>query len=514
MATELLSGGMIFPPLAQFIDQRSFNVLHDVPPPSEADGLTQFIPPGHTEESLFNRPFHIYHDDFLDVIGPNPTLTLLNHTQSDPIFHEAPIWNPATDEMFFAQNAGSPAAGTGLAKSAIIQNHSRHYQPKECERSGKGGGCELGCGWGTIYKDKLLFIGQGQGESIAPAIYLMDPVPPYDTKVLLDNFFGRQFNSLNDVAINPRNGDIYFTDPSYGHAQSFRRPPGLPRQAWRFNEASGAVTVAADGFNMPNGITFSPSGAHAYITDSGMALGYRFDVDPASGTLSNRQTFAFASPGIPDGVHVNTRGNVYVGCGDGVHVYNPSGTLIGKIYVGPKGAANFQFAGRGRMVILAETELYFATLQAEEALPGRKSFSTTTMAGLKRAAPGTDDAEFPPEADADAQQRPHPSKRRRRESSSPLPCQPPPSSPTDCRNKPDHERPDANRGRDLLSPLSDELLVRILSFLSPAHLLAVAPVSRRFYRLAADSQLWKALYYARFRQHHHQQQQRREGKGC
>ncbi|KAK3311560.1 uncharacterized protein B0T15DRAFT_386935 [Chaetomium strumarium] len=54
------------------------------------------------------------------------------------------------------------------------------------------------------------------------------------------------------------------------------------------------------------------------------------------------------------------------------------------------------------------------------------------------------------------------------------------------------------RGVDFLSPLSDELLLRILSFLPLHQLLAVSPVSRRFYRLSADSQLWKALYYARF----------------
>lgn len=53
-------------------------------------------------------------------------------------------------------------------------------------------------------------------------------------------------------------------------------------------------------------------------------------------------------------------------------------------------------------------------------------------------------------------------------------------------------------GPDLLSPLSDELLLRILSFLPLRHLLAVLPVSRRFYHLASDSQLWKALYYTRF----------------
>ena len=77
------------------------------------------------------------------------------------------------------------------------------------------------------------------------------------------------------------------------------------------------------------------------------------------------------TPGPPDGIHVDTEGNVYVGCGDAVQVFNPSGTLIGKIYLG-RGVANFQFAGKGRMVILSETELWYATLAAEGAFPGRK----------------------------------------------------------------------------------------------------------------------------------------------
>jgi hypothetical protein len=46
-----------------------------------------------------------------------------------------------------------------------------------------------------------------------------------------------------------------------------------------------------------------------------------------------------------------------------VHVWNPSGKLIGKIYLG-SGTANFNFAGEGRMVICAETNLYYATLAA------------------------------------------------------------------------------------------------------------------------------------------------------
>ncbi|KAI2780885.1 hypothetical protein F4815DRAFT_104432 [Daldinia loculata] len=51
---------------------------------------------------------------------------------------------------------------------------------------------------------------------------------------------------------------------------------------------------------------------------------------------------------------------------------------------------------------------------------------------------------------------------------------------------------------DLLSPLSDELLIRILTFLPLPDLLNTSPVSQRFYRLSGDYQLWKRLYYSRF----------------
>lgn len=63
------------------------------------------------------------------------------------------------------------------------------------------------------------------------------------------------------------------------------------------------------------------------------------------------------------GVHTDSKGNVYAGCNDGVHVWNPSGKLIGKIYTGTV-AANFQFAGDGRMVITGQTKLFYATLAA------------------------------------------------------------------------------------------------------------------------------------------------------
>ncbi|KAI1848955.1 hypothetical protein JX266_005383 [Neoarthrinium moseri] len=373
------------PALAQVIDQKSFNVLETVPPPSVANASTLFIWPGVTEESLTAKPFHIYDDDFYEVIGDNPTLTLLARTESDPLFHEAVVWYPPTDEVFFVQNAGAPAAGTGLNKSSIIQKISlAEADAVKGSRNATGNVTVtvvpsnpqvVNPNGATYYKGNIIYAAEGQGDNVPSALQLMNPVEPYNTTILVNNYFGRQFNSLNDIAINPRNGDIYFTDTLYGYLQDFRPAPGLRNQVYRLNAETGALTVVADGFVLPNGLTFSPSGGYAYVTDTGINHGffgfnysdpssiYRFDVGD-DGTFDNRKTFAFVASGVPDGVHTDSKGFVYAGCGDGLHVWNPSGTLIGKIYTGST-AANFQFAGDGRLVIMGETELFYATLAAK-----------------------------------------------------------------------------------------------------------------------------------------------------
>ncbi|KAK1584795.1 D-lactonohydrolase [Colletotrichum navitas] len=372
------------PAKAQLIDQKSFNVLEAVPPSFEFNATSEFLWPGVTHESLAQKPFHVYDAEFYDIIGSDPSLTLIATSETDPIFHEAVVWYPPTEEVFFVQNAGPVAAGTGLNKSSIIQKIS--LADAEALRTGSLGTPEvevvtvpsnpqvINPNGGTNYQGQIIFAGEGQGDRVPSALYLMNPVEPYNTTILVNNYFGRQFNSLNDVVVSRRNGDIYFTDTQYGYWQDFRPEPGVRNQVYRLNPKTGALTVVSDDLVSPNGITFSPDGAHAYVTDTGLGRGrlgyiftnpstiYRFDVKE-DGTWENRKTFAHAHSGLPDGVHTDTKGNVYAGCFDGVHVWNPSGKLIGKIYTGAV-AANFQFAGDGRMVITGQTKLFYATFAA------------------------------------------------------------------------------------------------------------------------------------------------------
>ncbi|KAI8168215.1 Gluconolactonase [Colletotrichum sp. SAR 10_70] len=375
------------PEAAQIIDQKSFNVLEEVLPPSEANATTTFLWPGVTQESLKAKPFHVYDEEFYDIIGTNPSLTLIATSEIDPIFHEAVTWYPPTEEVFFVQNAGSPDAGTGLNKSSIVQKIS--LADAEALRNGTLGTEEvtvhvvpsnpqvINPNGGTNYNGNIIFAGEGQGDRVPSALYLMNPLEPYNTTLLVNNFFGRQFNSLNDVAVNPKNKDIYFTDTLYGYYQYFRPEPGMRNQVYRLNPTTGALTVVADDFVLPNGLTFSPEGDYAYVTDTGISRAlfgmnltqpasiYRFDVKE-DGTFENQKTFAYVHARVPDGIHTDSKGNVYAGCNDGVHVWNPSGKLLGKIYTGIV-AANFQFAGDGRMIIMGKTNLFYARLAASGA---------------------------------------------------------------------------------------------------------------------------------------------------
>lgn len=58
-------------------------------------------------------------------------------------------------------------------------------------------------------------------------------------------------------------------DPPYGHAQNFRPAPELGRRVYAFHPSTGAVSVVAEGFVMPNGIAFAPDFKTLYVTDTG-----------------------------------------------------------------------------------------------------------------------------------------------------------------------------------------------------------------------------------------------------
>lgn len=89
---NIVSASLTVPDLAQIIDQVSFNYLSAVTPTNLTNDSLVFQPPGVSEADLAAKPFHIYDEEFLSILGDSPTLTLIAESASNPLYHEAVVW--------------------------------------------------------------------------------------------------------------------------------------------------------------------------------------------------------------------------------------------------------------------------------------------------------------------------------------------------------------------------------------------------------------------------------------
>ncbi|KAF8554487.1 calcium-dependent phosphotriesterase [Imleria badia] len=327
----------------------------------------------------------VFDPSFLNVTGTNATIRVVASNPGFAFAHEAPIYVPDLDVVFFCSRAGGNLSYSGWYNNSVV-SVINVTQVDSALASNAGGAnvqtqtlnlsdtVQMVNGGTGPYKGNLLFVTSGRA-LLPPSVVLVNPSPPYNSTVLLDNFYGRQFNSLNDIKILPGTDIMYFTDPTYGWLLKFRPQPMLPSQVYRFDPSTGQVQVVADQFVNPNGIAFTPDGKTAFVTDTGAAGGYygynqtlpatvyQYDVDPVTQSFRNRRVFAYSDSGIPDGMQLDTAGNVYSGCGDGVHVWNPQGTLIGKFFINST-TPELMFTNSG-LLIFDEERILLANIKAQ-----------------------------------------------------------------------------------------------------------------------------------------------------
>ncbi len=181
-----------------------------------------------------------------------------------------------------------------------------------------------------------------------------------EVKTLVGFYQGKPLNSPNDLVVKS-DGTVWFTDPSYGCLQ-FPQECYLPNNVYRFDPTTNDLQVVIDTIKMPNGIAFSPNEDILYVIDSAAIQAprtyyennphaiYAFDVTENGEKVTNQRLFATVSPGFPDGMRLDTDGNIYVGALDGVQIFNPKGELIGKIRM-PKETANLTFGGKDNNIL-------------------------------------------------------------------------------------------------------------------------------------------------------------------
>jgi gluconolactonase len=177
--------------------------------------------------------------------------------------------------------------------------------------------------------------------------------------VLASEYDGKRLNSPNDVVVK-RDGSVWFTDPAYGIDSDYEGYKGQIEtggcHVYRVS-TDGVLTRVADDFNRPNGLVFSLDESLLYITDSEEGTIRVFTVE--GDKLSGGELFAECGNGIFDGIRLDTEGRIWASAADGVHVYHPDGTLLGKLLV-PETVSNLTFGGakRNRLFLTATTSVY------------------------------------------------------------------------------------------------------------------------------------------------------------
>lgn len=184
------------------------------------------------------------------------------------------------------------------------------------------------------------------------------PLTKGGKRTIADNFEGKRFNSPNDV-IQKSNGDYYFTDPPYGLPN---KENDLSRETplfgvYRVHE--GKVSLIIDNMTRPNGLAFSPDEKILYVAQSDPEKAYLMAFPVlADGSVGKGKIFFDMTPmvkqglqGLPDGLKIDKKGNIFTTGPGGVLILTPEGKLLGRIETG-QATANCAFGNDGSVLYI------------------------------------------------------------------------------------------------------------------------------------------------------------------
>ena len=179
--------------------------------------------------------------------------------------------------------------------------------------------------------------------------------------VLADRYEGKRLNSPNDL-VYKADGALYFTDPAFGlPKRDDDSKKELPFDGVYLLK-DGKLQLLDKTFAAPNGIALSPGEKYLYVDDSVKKLIMRYEVQ-MNDTIAKGQTFidmsADQAPGVPDGMKVDQKGNVYCTGPGGLWIMSPEGKHLGTVKA-PEAPANLAFGDSdGKSLYLtARTGLY------------------------------------------------------------------------------------------------------------------------------------------------------------
>ena len=256
------------------------------------------------------------------------------------IFTEGPLWHPREHYLLWSDMPG---------------DHLRRWSPREGTRTFRKP-CDMSNGLAWDRAGRLLIC-----EHASSRVTRLEP--DGRLTVLASHYQGKELNSPNDIVC-WLDGSIWFSDPPYGRAEHFGRPrpQALDFQGvYRVGPDPEHPVLLADDFERPNGLCFSLDGRRLFVNDTARQHIRVFDVR-ADGGVTGGKVWAETrgeGKGAPDGMKIDSAGNVYC-CGPGgIHVFDPDGHDLGVIRM-PEYTANFAWgdADFRSLYVTASTSVY------------------------------------------------------------------------------------------------------------------------------------------------------------
>ncbi len=278
------------------------------------------------------------HDRSLDVIlDESIQFEVITETEEIEIA-EGPLWIPSTKTLLFSDVKGNKiyqwSEKNGLGVFLSPSGHTGTVPFFE--------GGILGSNGLALDPAGDLIICQHGDRRLAKLS--LGNINQEGLSTLIATYEGKRLNSPNDLTL-AANGDIYFTDPPYGHCDIANSFPGeamvfvddkreIPYCGiYRYEAATGKVSLVSDDMKLPNGIALSPDQKWIYVGSSDMQDPkiWRFSTEDGTGDVFFKGPFEESDAGWFDGMKMHKSGNLFATGPGGVLVISPEGKNMATI---------------------------------------------------------------------------------------------------------------------------------------------------------------------------------------
>jgi gluconolactonase len=285
-----------------------------------------------SQEVKNNDSIVVYDDSILNIIDTQAEIQYLVDSLS---VAEGPLWDENSSSLLFTQVPKNKIYKWNEQDGFnvyISPSGFTNYAPviPNIDLSGANGL--------TFDNDGDLIIAQHGDRRLSKIKNAPTTNPIFTT--IVDNFEGDRFNSPNDVVVSS-NGDIYFTDPTYGFMflSDFTFDESVKELdfsgVYKYNSESG-IELVSNELDLPNGLALSNDERYLYVNSSNteeapIILKIDLKNENKSDLFFDGTELAKKFPGSFDGLKIHSSGNIFTTGPNGILVLSPAGKLLANI---------------------------------------------------------------------------------------------------------------------------------------------------------------------------------------